>query len=484
MDKTRQRRRISARTAAATAYVTSMTLASLDSHVVNIMLPTLTHDFHSSLGSVKWTVLVYVLAMAIALPVAPWLSGRFGERRVFIGATLGFALASAACGAAQSLEQLVSFRVLQGIGGGLVGPLATAMLYRTYPQSERPRITRLLLVPIALGPALAPPLGGFLVEHLSWHVAFYLNIPIGLLTVSMVWVGLDADDGNERLPLNVGALVTAGLALGGTIYVLGKGPEDGWSDPLVLTTAAVAVAAMARFVTIEWSTPHPLLGITLLREPVFRFSNIATMLQTVGWLGGLYYVTPLVLQDVGSHSPLVAGLVLTCIPLGVIISTQTVARAHDQIGPRMLTMVGQGGLAAALVVLATFDGATPLWRFCLTVFCAGVFNGMAMVSLQASMFTNIPDSALSQAATILNVNRQASTALGAGIATAIIAAGAVGGGLADVTYYQAAFLVAAVASLGAGAAAIALPGRAAPVLSALVEPAFESTAPVPRAPRW
>ena len=187
----RRRFSVSARVAAATAYVTSLVLASLDSHIVNIMLPTLTHDFHAPLVSVKWTVLGYVLALAIAMPVAPWLTARFGERRVFVQATLLFVLASAACGLAQSLPQLVAFRALQGLGGGLVGPIATAMLYRTYPQSERARMTRLLLMPIALGPALAPPLGGFFVDHLSWRIAFFINAPISLLTIAMVAIGLE-----------------------------------------------------------------------------------------------------------------------------------------------------------------------------------------------------------------------------------------------------------------------------------------------------
>jgi EmrB/QacA subfamily drug resistance transporter len=460
--RTGRRIALSARTAAATTYVTSMTLASLDSHVVNIMLPTLTREFDSSLEAVKWSVLSYVLSMAIALPVAPWLSGRFGERRIFVWATVGFVVSSAACGAALSLEALIGFRVAQGIGAGLIGPLATAMLYRVYPQSERARITRMLLMPIALGPALAPPLGGFLVEHLSWRVAFFINVPIGLATVVIVWLGFRADDPTDRAPLNVTAFITSALALTGIIYVLGEAPILGWTNPLTLGLTLATVVALFWFVDIERRHPDPLLGIGLLRERVFRFSNLGTMLQTIGWLGGLYYVTPLLLQEVGGHSPVAAGLVLTCIPIGVVLSTQTVARAYDRIGPRLLTLVGQGGLAVTLLALATYDGATPIWLFCVTTFLAGLANGMAMVSLQASMFTNVGDQDLPRAATLLNVNRQASTAIGAGVATAIITAGIAGANASAPGPYQVAFIVAAVVSIGAGLAGLALPGPTRP----------------------
>jgi len=449
---------LSARGAAATAYVSSMMLASLDAHVVNIMLPTLTAEFTSPLEVVKWSVLSYALSMAIALPVAPWLSGRLGERRVFMWATAGFALASAACGAAQTVDQLIALRVLQGVGAGLIGPLSTAMLYRAFPQSERARITRILLMPIALGPALAPPLGGFLVEQLSWRVAFFINVPIGMATVAVVWAGFRGDRLTERIPLSMSAFLTSGLALTGIIYVLAEAPVLGWTNPLIVGLSVSTVVAIGWFISTERRHATPLLGITLLRERVFGFSNLGTMLQTVGWLGGLYYVTPLLLQQVGGHSPLVAGLVLTCIPVGVVLSTQTVARAYDRLGPRLLTLLGQAGLAAMLVTIATYDGGTPIWLFCVTTFLAGLFNGMAMVSLQASMFANVAGAELSRAATLLNVNRQASTAIGAGIATAVIAAGTATSGVADPGPYQAALLLAAIASAGAGLAGLALPG--------------------------
>ncbi|MHA3701109.1 DHA2 family efflux MFS transporter permease subunit [Jatrophihabitans sp. YIM 134969] len=473
---------ITPRRAAATAYVTSLLLAALDTHVVNIMLPTLTRDFDASLESVKWAVLGYVLALAIAMPVAPWLSARFGERRVFVHATVWFVVASAACGLAQTLSELVAVRAVQGAAGGLVGPIATAMLYRTYPQGERARMTRLLLMPIALGPAIAPPLGGLLVDHLSWRAAFFLNAPIGLATAAVVLFGLERDGPGVRERLNVVAFLAAAIGLSGVLYALGEAPNSGWADPRTVVVTAVAVAALATFVGLELRARTPLLDLRMFAEPVFRASSVATGFQTLAFLGGMYYVVPLLLQEVTGRTPFEAGLVLAAVPVGVVLSTQTVGRGYDLLGPRTMVVIGQASLAGALVTTSRLADHSPMWVFVLLMFLAGFSNGMAMVSLQTTIFSRTAPRALTRGATLLNVNRQVATAVGVGVATAVITSGAgaaaTGGGP-----YRTALLIAAGFSACAALAGLALPGRSAAVAltrsDAVITPPHEelSTAP-------
>jgi EmrB/QacA subfamily drug resistance transporter len=446
------------RTAVATAYVTSLLMAALDTHVVNIMLPTLSRDFHASLGSVKWTVIGYVVSLAMAMPLAAWLSGRFGERRVFLVALGAFIAASAGCGAAQNLPELVGVRFLQGAAGGLLGPVATAMLYHTYPQHERARMTRLLLMPIAMGPALAPPLGGLLVTHLSWRYAFFLNAPVGLVAITMVLLGLPADKPTERQRLNVPDFAAAALALSGALYVIGEGPELGWTSPPILLVALLTAVAVAIFVAIEFRVPNPVIDLRLLRDPLFRHSNLATVFQTMAFLGGMLYITPLMLQELGGRSSLTAGLVLAVVPIGVVTSSQTVGRAFDLIGPRPLVVTGQFLLAIDLFAVSRFGASTPLWVFCVAMFLAGLSNGMGMVGLQASMFAHIPTESISKAATALNVNRQLATALGVGIATALLASGK-SPALTSSGPYHVAYLVTAACSLGAAVVGLRLPRR-------------------------
>ncbi|UGQ12961.1 DHA2 family efflux MFS transporter permease subunit [Yinghuangia sp. ASG 101] len=450
------------RTAAATAYVTSLLMAALDTHVVNIMLPALTRDFDATLPSVQWTVIGYVLALAITMPASAWLSGRWGVRRVFVASTLLFVAASAGCAAAGGLAELIVARFAQGAAGGLVAPVATAMLYATYPQEERARMTRLLLLPIALGPALAPPLGGLLVEHLSWRVAFLLNAPIGIATVALVLLGLPRDAPRDAFPFGTAGFVTAGLGLSGALFVLGEAPRYGWGSPLIVATAAGSAVLLGCFVRVELRATTPMLGLRLLSEPLFRHTNTATAFQTAAFLGGLLYVMPLLLQEHGGRSPFTAGLVVGVVPVGVVLAAQTVGRRFDSIGPRRLVVAGQLSLAVVLAVLSAVPGDAPLWLFCLLMGGAGFSNGMGMVGLQASMFAHIPPASISRAATVLNVNRQVATALGVGVATAILTTAA--DASIGATAFRGALLVAAACSLAAAVAALPMPGlaRAAP----------------------
>ena len=450
--------KLSAKAAVTTAYVTSLLMASLDTNIVNVMLPTLTREFSAPLTSVKWAVVGYVLALAITMPVAAWLTGRFGMRRMYLTALGLFVLASACCGAAQNLPELVVTRFAQGAAGGLIGPVATAMLYRTYPQEERGRMTRLLLMPVALGPALAPPLGGFLVDHLSWRVAFLVNAPVGLITAAAVLAGLPADRGSREQRLAPANFLTAAAGLSGAMYLLGEGPERGWGSPPIIIVACATAAALGCFVTIEFRSSQPMLDLPLLRDRLFRYSNLATLFQTMTFLGGMLYITPLLLQQLDGRSPLAAGLVMTVVPVGVVTSSQTAGRAFDRIGPRPLVVAGQSLLAVDLLVVSRFDGTTPVWAFCAAMFFAGLSNGMGMVGLQASMFAHIPRESISRAATLLNVNRQVATALGVSVATVVLTA-AGPHSLFTSQPYHVAYLITAASSACAALAGLVIPGR-------------------------
>ena len=165
----------------AVVYVCGMLMNSLDSTIVNVALATLSREFGVTPASIEAVVIGYLVSLAVFIPASGWLGDRFGTKRIFLTALGLFTVASALCGVAQSLEQLVLFRVLQGAGGGLLTPVGMAMLYRTFPPQERMALSRILMFTVILGPASGPVLGGFLIEQLSWRWAFYVNIPVGTI---------------------------------------------------------------------------------------------------------------------------------------------------------------------------------------------------------------------------------------------------------------------------------------------------------------
>ncbi len=168
----------------AVVYVSAMLMSSLDSTIVNVALATLGREFNVTPASIEAVVIGYLVSLAAFIPASGWLGDRFGTKRIFLVALGLFTAASALCGLAQSLNQLIAFRVLQGAGGGLLTPVGMAMLYRAFPPEERVRVSRILMFALILGPASGPILGGLLIERLSWRWVFYVNIPVGLAALA------------------------------------------------------------------------------------------------------------------------------------------------------------------------------------------------------------------------------------------------------------------------------------------------------------
>src|ERR1017187_7641103 len=173
--------RVSPTAVVAVAYVTGIFMAAVDLQIVNVALPTLGRVFHASIATAQWAVLGHVPSLAVLIPASGWIGDRLGTKRTFLVALGIFTLASALCGAAQSLDQLIVARVLQGVGGGVLTPTGTAMLFRAVPPERRARITRLLVMPILIGPASAPILGGVFTQDLSWRWVFFVNVPVGVV---------------------------------------------------------------------------------------------------------------------------------------------------------------------------------------------------------------------------------------------------------------------------------------------------------------
>src|ERR1700749_1407037 len=221
---------MSQKVAVGTVFVAAMFMSILDATIVNVALPTIGRDFGVSATAVDGISIAFLVSLAVTIPASGWLGDRYGGMRVMLAAIALFTAASALCGVASSLGELVAFRILQGAGGGMLAPVGMAMLYRVFPPAERIRAASILTVPTTLAPALGPVLGGLLVTDLSWRWVFYVNVPIGAAALAFGARFLRQRAETRPGRFDLAGFLLSGIGLGSLMYGVSKGPDLGWGS--------------------------------------------------------------------------------------------------------------------------------------------------------------------------------------------------------------------------------------------------------------
>ncbi|HEX5947306.1 MAG TPA: DHA2 family efflux MFS transporter permease subunit [Acidimicrobiales bacterium] len=430
----------------AIVFVAAMFMSLLDTTIVTVALPTLADEFAVGTAEIEWVVVGYLVSLAVFMPASGWISDRFGAKRTFLVALALFTTASVLCGLAGSLPTLVAFRVLQGVGGGLLVPVGMAMLFRAFPPADRARASRVLLLPTAIAPASGPVLGGVLVDNLSWHWIFLVNIPIGIAAFVFGWALLeDQPTGRGRFDLAGFVLSGAGLAL--VLYALDQGASRGWATGTVVATGLLGVSALVALVVVELRLDQPMLDLRLLGNRLFRTVN-ATSFAAYGSFLGVLFLMPLFLQEVRQLSATESGLTTFTEAFGVIIASQIASRLYPRVGPRRLMVGGLAFTAAVSASLALVGLDTDIWLIRLAMFALGLGMGFMIMSQQAAAFAQISPADTANASAIYSMLRQTSSAVGVAVLATVLkvrlpAAGRDAAPTDQIGAYQAAFLVAA-----------------------------------------
>ena len=395
----------------ATVFVCGMFMDILDTTIVNVALPDLAKYFHASTASIEWVVLGYLLSLAVWIPASGWIGDRIGTRRVFLFALAMFTFASALCGQAHSLRELVAFRVLQGVGGGMLAPVGTAMLFRAFPPIERAKASTVLIVPTVLAPALGPVVGGWLVTDVSWRWIFYVNLPVGALAFAIGFFFLREEREGTAGRFDVPGFVLSGGGLALVLFALSEGPEKGWRSPEVMVTGAIGVVMFVLLVLVETRVSDPMLAFRLFRERMFRNANVVLTL-TYGSFVGVIFLMPLYLQSLRGFTALQSGLTTFPQALGVIVSSQIVGRLYHRVGPRRLIVFGMVSMAAVTAPLVFVGLHTGLWSIRAIMFGRGIAMAFAFVPMQAATYANITPMDTGRASAIYSTQRQVAAALG------------------------------------------------------------------------
>ncbi len=458
--------RLSSKLVVGAVFVASMFLNIMDATVVNVALPTLSRYFAVPVASVSGVVTAYLVTLAVVMPVSGWVGDRFGARSVLLGAIGLFTAASALCGVATSLPELVVFRAVQGAGGGLLIPVGMAMMFRTYPPAERIRANRLLIVPTLLAPALGPVIGGVLVDGLSWRWIFYINLPVGV--AAFVFGALFLPRGSEHPP---GPFDLPGFLLAGTgfplfMFALSTGATSGWGAAPVLATGVAGLVLLALFVLVELRAAAPMLRLRIYANRLFRATNLQLTFAGAGFVGTLFLV-PLLLQNGLGFSAVHSGLATFPEAIGGMIGVQVTTRLYKRVGPRRLMIAGMCGTVVTIGGMAFAGPGNAAWLIPVLMFFTGGSFGFAMAPSQAAALATVSPAETGHASTLLNTLRQAGGAAGVALLGTVL--GATGASSSDLAGYRLAFLAAAgLMVIGAGFSSLVSDADAAPTMAEAV----------------
>ena len=401
----------------AAVFVAALFLDILDTTIVNVALRTIGTELRTE--AIEWVVLGYTLSMAVWIPASGWLGDRFGTKRLFITALVLFVGGSALCGVAQSIGQLIGFRVLQGVGGGMLTPVGIAMLFRAFPPIERARAATIVMVPTLAAPALGPVLGGLITDTIGWRWIFFVNVPIGFVALVFGLRYLREHTEPSAGRFDVPGFVLSGFGLAAIIYALNEGPRAGWDDPVVVVLGISGLLAFGLLVWVETHRPEPMLALRLLRDRLFATTNLVMAFGMASFVG-LLFVLPLYLQGLRGLGPFESGLVTFPQAIGILISSQVAGRIYGRVGPRRLIVGGMFGAAVSVAAFTQLGLDTDLWVVRTLLFARGLAMGFTFVAVQTASYARIAPSDNGRASAIFSTQRQMSVSIGVALMATVL----------------------------------------------------------------
>jgi EmrB/QacA subfamily drug resistance transporter len=392
-------------------------MSILDTTIVNVALATLSAKLHAPLSTIQWVATGYLVALAVVIPMTGWACERFGAKQLWMIVVGLFVAGSALSGLAWSAGSLIVFRVMQGLGGGMIMPAGMTILAQAAGPQRIGRVMSVVGAPMLLGPILGPVIGGLILEHLSWRWIFYVNLPIGALALALAFKLLPRSEPQpgERLDFGGFLLLSPGLAaivfgLSETSVRGGLGYVGAW---LPIAAGLALVAAFTRHAT---RASRPLLDLSLFRAPGFA-ASAATVLLTGAALFGAMLLLPLYLQVARGESTLHTGLLMAPQGIGAAVVMPLSGRLTDRIGGGPIVLFGMLVITGATIAMTAWGAHTSYWTTSINLFVRGIGFGCAFMPAMAAAFATISRQEVPRATTALNVLQR----LGGSIGTALLA---------------------------------------------------------------
>jgi DHA2 family multidrug resistance protein len=389
-------------------------MAVIDASIVNVALNTMAGNLGASVDEIGWVTTGYILSQVIVMPLNGWLTARFGRRNFYAAALLVFTVASFLCATADNVWLLVFYRIVQGIGGGALQPVAQAILMESYPLERRPAAIALFGLGAMVGPAIGPVLGGWFIDNYNWQLIFYVNIPIGIVAfiTTMLYIRTPAYVKRDASPIDVVALALLAAGLGSLQYVLEQGQRLDWfSSDLIVSLTAISFVALLMFVIRELRDAHPLVDLRVFASRAFSAGNVITIISGFG-LYGTALILPLFLQNVLGFTPTEAGLALVPGAIATMLSLPLASRATRFADGRALIALGLGIFAVGAWWMGTLNQDAGYWDVFWPRALQGFALGFLFVPLSTATLSEVPNDRMAGATGIYTLVRQLGGSLG------------------------------------------------------------------------
>ncbi|MBK9476725.1 MAG: DHA2 family efflux MFS transporter permease subunit [Tetrasphaera sp.] len=404
-------------------------MSILDITVVNVALPKFQTEFAGGgeplpYSTVAWTVTAYTLSLATVIPLTGWAADRFGTKRLYMMALALFTAGSTLCATAGSIEQLIGYRALQGLGGGMLMPLGMTIMTRAAGPQRMGRLMAVLGIPMLLGPIGGPILGGWLIDHHSWHWIFLINLPIGLIALGYAWFALPSDTPHPSETFDWFGMLMLSPGLAAFLYGVSSIPGEGtFFAPKVGIPATVGLIMSIAFVLYSFRPAHPLLDLRLFQNRDLTVATVTMFLFALAFFGGLLIV-PTYFQQVRGETTTSAGLLMAAQGIGAMCTMPIAGALADKLPVGRIVPFGLIGIITGMFALTRIDAHTSYWGYILpALFLMGLGMGATMMPIMTSALRTLTSHEVARGSTLLNITQQIGSSIGVAIISVVLTSG-------------------------------------------------------------
>jgi EmrB/QacA subfamily drug resistance transporter len=398
-------------------------MSVLDTTIVNVALHDLSIDLHASLASIQWVITGYLLSLAAVIPITGWAVRRFSARRLYIIALILFTAGSALCALATNSGQLIVFRVLQGVGGGMLAPIGQMILVKASGPRNLPKVMSFIGVPIVLAPVFGPTLGGLLLQSVGWQWIFFINVPVGIAALTFALRLLPHDEAGSAQAgrLDVTGLLLAATGVVGVTYGLSRSESAGsLTAPSVMIPVIAGLALVALFVVHARRTEHPLLDLSLFSNAAFRAASIVTFCLGAALFGAMILM-PLYFQTVRGQDAIHTGLLLIPQGIGGGLGMFLSGRVTERLGAGRTSLVGGLILTVATLPFVLITASTPFAVLGVAMIARGIGIGLSIMPAMTAAFSVLSRDQVNDASPQLTVLQRVGGSLGTAIIAVVLA---------------------------------------------------------------